>query len=196
MGRGCTDDGHLPQETKVRGTTRRSVLKNAGICAAALAVFGMDDRAVLANPTVHAPKGAALPSWAAQRFLSHWNCTQAVMEAFAHDYGCDMATAQRISTAFAGGMCQGVFCGSFSGAFMVIGLAYGKVGAPDKEVAGRVRDISSAMSAQFGSLSCSSLLGVDMSTPEGVQLAGKRGLYKTFCPKLVEATVRKIQEIL
>lgn len=77
-----------------------------------------------------------------------------------------------------------------------IGLAHGKEGAPDKELAGRVMALSSAMQAQFGSLTCSSVLGVDMSTPEGVQLAGKRGLYKTFCPKLVEATVRKLQEIL
>lgn len=180
----------------MREATRRNVLKTAGICAAALAVFGMDTRALRANPLLHAPQGDALPAWAAQRFLTHWNCTQAIMEAFVHDYGCDMATAQKISTAFAGGMCQGAFCGSFTGGFMVIGLAHGKEGAPDKEVADRVMTLSSAMQTQFGSLSCSSLLGVDMATSEGVQLAGKCGLYKSFCPKLVEATVRKLQEIL
>lgn len=95
-----------------------------------------------------------------------------------------------------GGMCQGAFCESFTGGLMVIGFAHGKEGAPDKEVPDRVMTLSSAMQTQFGSLSCSSLLGVDMATPEGVQLAGKPGLYQSFCPKLVEATVRKLQAIL
>jgi hypothetical protein len=79
---------------------------------------------------------------------------------------------------------------------MVIGLAHGKTGAPAKDVAERVTAFSAAMKERFGSLSCSALLGSDMATAEGVKLAADRGLFKSFCPGVVEASVRELQHLL
>lgn len=176
--------------------SRRTLLKQAGMCAVAAAAGGAVMAAVQAPAQVAAPQGADLAPWAAQRFLGHWNCSQAMLEAFAPAYGLDMATAQKISTAFAGGMCAGGMCGCFTGAVMVIGLAHGGPGAPAPAVGTRTAQFLADMQQQFGALGCSALLGTDMATPEGVKQAADQGLFKTLCPKLVEASVRKLQAIL
>jgi C_GCAxxG_C_C family probable redox protein len=176
--------------------TRRDIFKNIGMCSAAILASGLAAPMVQAIMPAAAPTGDQLGPWAAKRFLAHWNCSQAVMEAFAEAYKLDMETARKISMAFAGGMCAGEMCGSFTGALMVIGLAHGKAGAPSPEVAGRTTEFLAAMKTQFGSLSCSALLGTDMATPQGVKQAADNGLFKSFCPTLVEAAVGKLQAIL
>lgn len=176
--------------------SRRTLLKQAGVCLSAAMVLGLDAPTAHAAADVVAPQGAELAPWAAQRFIKHKNCCQAVLEAFASRYRLDMATAQKISSAFAGGMCQGELCGSCTGAFLVIGLAHGATGAPSRAVTGRVADFSKAMKKQYGSLSCSALLGTDMATAEGVTLAARKGLFDSFCPKVVEAAVNTLQAIL
>ena len=177
-------------------STRRQVLKQAGMCAVAAVAGGAAMRAVSAPAAVAAPQGADLAPWAAERFLSHWNCSQALLEAFSPTYGLDMAAAQKVSTAFAGGMCTGGMCGCFTGALMVIGLAHGKSGAPDAHVAKHTTDFLAAMQQEFGALECSALLGTDMATPDGVKQAADKGLFTSLCPKLVEASVKKLQAIL
>lgn len=177
-------------------TTRREILKQAGMCAVAAVAGGAAMAAASAPARVAAPAGADLAPWAAERFLSHWNCSQALLEAFGPAYGLDLATAQRVSTAFAGGMCTGGMCGCFTGALMVVGLAHGGSGAPDAHVARHAADFLAAMRQEFGALDCSALLGTDMATPEGVQQAAAQGLFRTLCPRLVEASVRKLQAIL
>lgn len=177
------------------GISRRSIVLGAGVCAAALGVAAGAVMPVRVRAS-SVPRGPELGAWAAGRFLGHWNCTQAVLEAFAQRYRVDVTMALKLATGFAGGMCQGALCGSFTGAYMVIGLAYGGEGAPGKDVAGRMTEFTSAMRGSFGALACSELLGEDMATAQGVQAAGERGLFKTFCPKLVEASVAKLQQIL
>ena len=81
----------------MHGITRRDVLKQVGICATASMVLGLDSVQLKAEEAV-APQGAALAPWAAQRFLTHWNCSQAVLESFAKVYNLDVAMAQKLST--------------------------------------------------------------------------------------------------
>ena len=177
-------------------STRRQALKQAGICAVAAFAGGAAMRAISAPAAVAAPQGADLAPWAADRFLSHWNCSQALLEAFAPSYGLDLATAQKVSTAFAGGMCTGGMCGCFTGAVMVIGLAHGGPGVPNSHAAQHTTDFLAAMREEFGALDCSALLGTDMATPEGVKAAADKGLFTSLCPRLVQASVRKLQAIL
>ena len=59
-------------------------------------------------------------------FLSGYNCTQAVVGAFADVIGMDFDTAVRISSGFGGGMGRlREVCGTFSGAVFVVNVLYG-----------------------------------------------------------------------
>ena len=60
-----------------------------------------------------------------------YNCTQIVLLFFAEKYGLDESIALKISQGFAKGMYIGSNCGVRSGAYMVLGLAYGN---SDKQV--------------------------------------------------------------
>ena len=59
-------------------------------------------------------------------FLSGYNCTQAVVGAFADVIGMDFDTAVRFSSGFGGGMGRlREVCGTFSGAVIVVNALYG-----------------------------------------------------------------------
>ncbi len=59
-------------------------------------------------------------------FRKGFNCSQAVLSAFAEEFGLDPIMAYRVAAAFGGGMGHmGETCGAVTGAFMVIGLKYG-----------------------------------------------------------------------
>ena len=59
-------------------------------------------------------------------FLSGYNCTQAVIGAFADVIGMDFDTAVRFASGFGGGMGRlREVCGTFSGAVIVVNALYG-----------------------------------------------------------------------
>ena len=59
-------------------------------------------------------------------FLDGYNCAQAVLLAFADDFGLEKNTAVMLSSSFGGGMGRlREVCGAVSGMFMVLGLKYG-----------------------------------------------------------------------
>ncbi len=65
-------------------------------------------------------------------FTCGFSCSQAVFSTFAEKIGLDKETALRISGPFGGGMARmGDTCGAVTGAFMAIGLKYGKAKADD-----------------------------------------------------------------
>ena len=69
--------------------------------------------------TGHADKAREL-------FNDGYNCSQAVLGAFAEDAGLDVKTALRLSAPFGGGMGRmREVCGGVSGMFMAIGLFFG-----------------------------------------------------------------------
>ena len=69
--------------------------------------------------TGHADKAREL-------FNEGYNCSQAVLGAFAEDAGLDVKTALRLSAPFGGGMGRmREVCGGVSGMFMAIGLFFG-----------------------------------------------------------------------
>jgi hypothetical protein len=47
-----------------------------------------------------------------------------------------------------------------------------------------------------GSLLCRDILGVDVSTPEGIADVRKRDLFRTICPKFVQDAAEILEEIL
>ena len=139
---------------------------------------------------------------AVTRFQEGFSCSQAVFSPYAEAMGLDKDTALKISGTFGGGMGRtGQTCGAVTGAMMALGLKYGATNAADKETKehayARVQEFSRCFAARNGTdLSCKALLGCDISTPNGQQMASELGLYKSICPKLVQDAAEIVAEML
>lgn len=111
-------------------------------------------------------------------FLDGYNCTQAVVLAFADLIGMDEKTLLRMSSSFGGGMGRlREVCGAVSGMFLVAGFLYGydtpgAAGQQEKaEHYARIQELAGEYRAVNGSIVCRELLGLgtkgaDAPTPE------------------------------
>jgi C_GCAxxG_C_C family probable redox protein len=134
-------------------------------------------------------------------FNNGFACSQAVFTAYADELNFDPNLALRISDSFGGGMGRmGLTCGAVTGAFMVIGLKYGRIDATDLESKQKTIDCVRNFSKQFielnGSLTCNELLGCDISTIEGFNYALQNALFKSVCPKLVSDSMKILEKDL
>jgi C_GCAxxG_C_C family probable redox protein len=122
------------------------------------------------------------------------NCAQAVLAVFANDLGLGDEDALRIATAFGGGMgrTDGI-CGSVSGACMVLGLRSDMRRPEDKAAKdsayARMQEFTRRFVERHGDTACTGLLGVNLSTSEGMQAARDRGLFSTRCNELIRSAV-------
>ena len=108
-------------------------------------------------------------------FLQGYNCTQAVVGAFADVIGMDFDMAVRFGSGFGGGMGRlREVCGTFSGAVIVINVLYGysdpKNVQAKAELYARIQELAAKFKEENGSIVCRELLGLDggagRSTPE------------------------------
>jgi C_GCAxxG_C_C family probable redox protein len=134
-------------------------------------------------------------------FREGFSCSQAILTAWAEEVGMERETALRAASAFGGGMASlGEVCGAVTGALMVIGLKHGQTQAKDKETKDRnydrVRDFTSRFRSRNGSLLCRELLGCDLTTPEGREMAKQKGLFTDRCPCFVRAAAEILEDIL
>jgi C_GCAxxG_C_C family probable redox protein len=130
-----------------------------------------------------------------------FSCSQALLSTYGDQFGLNHELALKVSGAFGGGMGRmGETCGAVTGAFMVIGLKYGKTRADDEltkeKTYALVREFVKKFKTRNGSIICRELLGYDISTPEGKQLVKEKQLYATLCPKYVQDAADIIEEIL
>ena len=133
-----------------------------------------------------------------------YGCAQAVLASFAQDYGLNEETALRISTGFGSGMgrmCE--VCGALTGAFMVIGLKYGKVvtdgskyGSDTETTYRLVADLARKFESKYGSIYCRELIGHDLSNPEERAKVIQQGLFTTKCGACILDSVILLEEIL
>ncbi len=124
-------------------------------------------------------------------FTSGYNCAQAVLLAFAEDFGLDQKTAANMAFAFGGGMAQmRETCGVLTGAFMVLGLSESLSSAPtpaDKSVFyQKVRALAENFTEENGSMLCRELLAAAKS--------GERG--KKSCKDLVGDMADYLESLL
>jgi len=177
---------------------RRNFLRT-GCCAVAALAAGI----ALPQPLAVA-RAAETPldpaEFARQRFLDHWNCTIAILEAFAPKYGAPMEHLRKLATPFAAGMWLGKTCGAVTGAMMAMGLAHGRAAEKDAKadelMPAKMKELYAMIQADYGpDLDCSALLGTDMSSPEGVKQAADKGLFKSKCPGLVLASARAVVKL-
>jgi C_GCAxxG_C_C family probable redox protein len=135
---------------------------------------------------------------ALSRFAAGFNCSQAVLSAYAE--GIDDETALKIASGFGGGMGRMAdACGAVTGAFMVLGLKFGHASS-DREaketIYARIRDFAERFKARNGSLVCRDLLGCDISQPEGLRRAADEKLSSVVCPKFVQDACEILEEML
>jgi C_GCAxxG_C_C family probable redox protein len=113
----------------------------------------------------------------------------------------DSATALRVAGAFGGGMGRmGLTCGTVTAGMMVIGLKYGQVAATDKEAKQHTYTVARQFAQDFatrnGSITCSELLGAEISDPEQWRALRERGAFESLCPRFVSSAVSFLEELL
>ncbi len=128
-------------------------------------------------------------------------CSQAVFSTYAEHWGFDREVFLKISDAFGAGIGgMAATCGAVTGAIMTIGLKHGRTHPDDDEAKQKTRTLVKEFVKRFternGSIECKQLLGVDISIPEAMELAEKKGLFDTLCPKLIESAVDILEELL
>jgi len=138
---------------------------------------------------------------AVEIFGNGFNCSQSVFSAFSEDLGMGREQALRAACAFGAGMgrmCE--TCGAVTGAFMVLGLKYGKVRREDEPAKEKtyalVREFAGEFKARNGTIVCRELLGCDMGTPEGMKYAKEHNLHTTRCPKYVRDAAEILERLL
>ncbi len=134
-------------------------------------------------------------------FKEGFNCAQAIFSTYGEQLGLNREISLKVSGAFGGGMGRmGEVCGAVTGAFMVIGLKYGKTKAEDEETKEKcyslVKEFVYKFKERNGSILCRELLGYDINTPEGLELIKRENLFSTRCPKFVQDSAEIIEEIL
>ena len=138
---------------------------------------------------------------AVSRFKDGFSCSQAVFSAYATQFGLNREIALKIAGAFGGGMGHmGETCGAVTGTLMVIGLKYGRTIAEDRQSQEKtdslVKEFIDRFKSRSGSIVCRELLGCDLSTPEGVNIAKEKKLRDTLCTKFVQDAAEIIEQIL
>ena len=134
-------------------------------------------------------------------FNEGFMCSQAVLTAYSAEFGVDRQTSLKVSAAFGGGMGRlGEVCGAVTGAFMVIGLKYGRTEVKDAkahEKATRlVQEFAQRFKSKNGSIICRDLLGCDLNTKEGQQAFVDRNLRGTLCTKYVRDAAEIVGQLI
>jgi len=134
-------------------------------------------------------------------FKEGFSCPQAILSTYGTQFGLRREIALKIAGAFGGGMGHmGETCGAVTGAFMVIGLRYGRTIAGDRQSQDKtdslVNEFVNRFKSRNTSIVCKELLGCDLSTPEGTNMAKEKNLFATICPGFVRDAAEIIEQIL
>jgi C_GCAxxG_C_C family probable redox protein len=141
------------------------------------------------------------PEAAVATFRQHFNCSQAVLSAFAEELGLNRDAALRVAAGFGGGMGRmGATCGAVTGAIVALGLKYGATRSDDLAAKEKthelVRELARRFQQQHGSLQCRELIGCDISTPENYQRARQQQVFVNLCPNYVRAATAIAEQLL
>lgn len=176
--------------------SRRHILK-LSLASGVVLAAGISSKVLAADQVIDPDKR---PGHARQRFLDSMNCAQAIIETYAPAMGMSVDDAKRVSAAFARGMGMGSECGAVTGAFMVIGMRYGKTrdedSKADSETFRRMDQFVEEFKKRHQHLDCSSLLETDMSSKGGILLAKLKGHFSKRCPRYVESAAEILEGII
>ncbi len=133
-----------------------------------------------------------------------YGCAQAVLATYSADFGLDEWLALRLATGFGSGMgrmCE--VCGALTGAFMVIGMKYGKektdgtrYGTETETTYRLVAQLANDFKQRNGTIYCRELIGHDLMDPVERAKVVDLGLFKTTCRKCILDAVELLEQIL
>ncbi len=138
-------------------------------------------------------------------FMQGYNCSQAVVAAFADMYGLDETMAKRLAAGFGGGVGRmRMMCGAVSGIVMLVGLECGQEEGDDREGKSAcykvVQELLAKSKEQNGSIICAEILGLkghEKAQSSYVASPRTAEYYKTRpCAAKVESAARIFAEYL
>ena len=130
-------------------------------------------------------------------FKEGFNCSQAVVAAFADQYGFTQEQAVRMSASFGGGIGRmRETCGAACGLFMLAGLETGSTDGADRDGKAAnyslVQELAKEFTLRNGALKCADLLGLSKKEPVVSTPEARTDQYyaKRPCVKMVEEAAR------
>jgi len=138
---------------------------------------------------------------AVDKFLSGYNCAQAVLYSYCDDIPFDKSTALKLACGFGAGMGRKQeVCGAVSGGIIVIGLIYGRGLSEDRSATEQsyriTRELMDRFEQEHGSCICRKLLGnCDLMTEEGQKYFKENDLLNKTCKSCVRSVVQILDDI-
>jgi len=131
-------------------------------------------------------------------FNAGFNCSQAILTTYCEEFGMDKITALKIACGLGAGMGRlQETCGAVSGAYLLIGLKYGKYSKEDEPAKEKtyalVREFAKQFEERNKTTNCREILGIDLISGDK-QIAVER--VRALCPKMVQDAAEIIEEIL
>ena len=131
-------------------------------------------------------------------FNDGFNCAQAVFSTYCEEFGIDKKRALQISCGLGAGMGRlQETCGAVSGAYLLIGLKYGKFQKDDESAKEKtyamVREFARLFEERNKTTCCRELLGVDLINGDKEKA---RERVKEICPKMVSDAAEIIESLL
>ena len=140
---------------------------------------------------------------AMELFKSGYNCSQAVVGAYADIFGMEPETAIRFAEGMGGGMGRmRLTCGAVTGMFLLAGLKKSKGIAGDTDTRTEIYETVRKMSAEFeknnGSIVCADLLGLNRPKDENAKPEERTQDYykKRPCVECVGECARIVEKYL
>jgi len=138
---------------------------------------------------------------ATTRFLSGYNCAQAVLYAFRDEAGLGEDLALKIPTGLGAGMGRKQeVCGAVTGGILVLGLRHGQGSTDDRSATEqtylKTRELMDRFAAKHGSCLCRQLLqGYDLATEEGRRRAKADDMLNKVCRPCVQTVVEILEQM-
>jgi C_GCAxxG_C_C family probable redox protein len=138
---------------------------------------------------------------AKQLYNNGYHCAQALVGAYADDFGYNPNNVMKLSKCFGSGMRHGGLCGCITAAFMICGMVYGGQNPLDSEIELHGNKMAEKFLERFkektgGKYLCCEILDADISTPEGMAKAHTDGRTKRICPQILEISIEVLDELL
>lgn len=138
---------------------------------------------------------------ATEKFLSGYNCAQAVLWSFCDMFGIPPDTALKIACGLGAGMARRQeVCGAVTGGILVLGLAHGRGDGEERTATeltyNKTQELMRRFEAKHGTCNCRQLLdGCDIATEEGRKAFVDRDLLNRTCNPCVQTVVAILEEM-
>ena len=134
-------------------------------------------------------------------FKNGFNCAQSVLASCKDELNMNEEDLLKISCGFGAGMGRMQdTCGAVSGAYMVIGLKYGKCHKDDNKAREKtyrlVREFDSEFKKVHKTTNCKELLGCNLLTEEGNKYFNDNNLLEKVCIKCIESSVKILNTLI